>query len=321
MLTLLSPLVMPETVSFMSDVPAFFFFALSLYGAIRAWKANNAKTCLAWAGLIVVAGVLSALDRQIYWLAPLLFLPLVAWIQRRRKGTLTGLGVAWLLTALAVPCFAAWFQAQPYTIAQHPFLHWKQDGLRYLATRTYHAIADLGMTLGLILLPMLVGYVTPGFRGASRKLAVVVLAIVMVGEYIVAISLHHKMPGIGNIVSPYGILPPGIVAIGPRPVILGPVLRDLLSLLVFLSCAGCGLAIWKGGGFAGARPWKDPATPALVLAAVFGAAYVSAVLFHSAAETAYDRYLIPLLRWPRFPCSVITRSASARASAPGVGPC
>jgi hypothetical protein len=295
LLTALSPLVMPEAVSFMSDVPAFFLFAICFYSGVESWKAASTKACLAWGGVVALAGVLGGLDRQVYWLAPLLFLPTIAWIQRYRKAAVAGLGAAWLATVLVVMYSAAWFQAKPYALVEHNLDHWKHDAPRYLGMRMVHVGADLAITAGLILLPVLVGFAVPGFKMVSRGIAVVTLAFVLAGELVIVFPLHHKMPSIGNILSPYGIVPPGIMAIGPRPVILGPAIRDLLSLAVLLSCAGCGLALWRGRRSASALMWKDQATPALVLGFVFAGAYFALVLLHSADATAYDRYLIPLL--------------------------
>jgi hypothetical protein len=233
------------------------------------------------------------MNRQIYWLAPLLFLPAIAWIQRRKQGAAIGLGAGWLLTILAVGCSALWYRAQPYSLAEHALDTWRDSQLGSLAGHTLYVTVGIGLTMGLILLPLLAGYIAPGFKAASPKLLVVVLAAVLAGEYAVAVRLGHKMPSVGNILTEYGILRPGTVAIGTRRVILCAAMRDLLTMAVLLSCAGCALALWKGRRTWGS--WQDPATPAVVLGAVFVAGWLPPMLYRSAVQELYDRHLIAFL--------------------------
>jgi hypothetical protein len=310
LLTALSPLVLPQAVSFMSDVPAFFLFMLCFYGGVKSWKASTTRTCIEWAGLVVLAGILSGMNRQIYWLAPLLFLPVIAWIQRRKRGAAAGLSAGWLLTGwlftiMAVGCSILWYQAQPYSLAEHAMDAWRHSGLRSLVGQTLNVTAGAGLTTGLILLPLLVGYVAVGFKAASPKLLVVALAVVMAGEYVFAVRLSHRMPSLGNILTEYGILPPETVAIGARPVILGAAGRDLLTMAVLLCCAGCALALWKGRRTGGSRLWQDPVAPTFVLGALFAAGWLPPMLYRSQIQVFYDRHLIafmplvaiPLLRY------------------------
>ncbi len=104
LLTVLSPLVLPMTPTFLSDVPALVFFTRFFYSAVKCWKYVDTRACIAWgvATLSAIAGVSSGLDRQIYWLAPILFLPVLAWVQRRKRGVPIGLGVTWLLTIAVI---------------------------------------------------------------------------------------------------------------------------------------------------------------------------------------------------------------------------
>jgi len=173
LLTMLSPLVMLEAVSFMTDVPALFLLALCFYGGIKSCKAASTKTCVIWAGLITLAGLLSGLDRQIDWLAPLLFLPVVAWVQRRKRDAVVWLGVAWLAVIAAVVYSLLWFQAQPHTLTAHTLDAWKRTPL-YLVTGGRILASQAALTTALILFPLLAGYVSPGFKAVRRKIAVVV---------------------------------------------------------------------------------------------------------------------------------------------------
>jgi hypothetical protein len=294
LLTALSPLVMPEAVSFMSDVPAFFLFALCLYGGVQSWKASTPRACMMWAGLTGMAGVLSGLDRQIYFVAPLLFLPVVAWIHRRKQSVMIAMGVVWLLTAAVMVYFLLWFQAKPYSVAVPVLDTWKHSGFGYLAANTLIVLIEFGLTAGLMLLPLLAGYAAPGLKAGSKP-AFLVLTALWAGGLATSMQHNHAFPGMGNILTEYGILPPGIAEIGARPVILGPAIRDALTLAVLLCWSGCGLALWKRRAAAGSRLWQDPVTPLLVLGLVFTVGWLPPLLYRSVAADTFDRYLIPFL--------------------------
>jgi hypothetical protein len=295
LLSTLSPLAMPEAVTFMSDVPALFLFALCYYGGVKSWKAASAKDCVRWAGLVVLAGVLSGLDRQIYWLAPLLFLPEIAWIQRRKNGVPMWLGVGWLASLAAVACSVLWFQAQPYTLVEEALNAWKRHGFRYGVANELPLVAEMAATVVLLLFPLLAAYVAPGFKTVSRKTAPLVGAGLLAGAFGVRHVFHRGAPWMAGILREYGVYSLGVGYLDKRPVILGRVVRDLIAAAVFLSSAGCGLALWKYRPAAGARSWHRPATPALVLGLVFTAAWFATVLYRAAGSTASDRYLIPIL--------------------------
>jgi 4-amino-4-deoxy-L-arabinose transferase-like glycosyltransferase len=291
LLTMLSPLAMLEAVSFMSDVPAFFLFVLCFCCAVKCWKAATPKDCARWAFLTALAGVLSGLDRQIYWLAPLTFLPAIACIRRRSVGLVRWLGVAWLAAIAAVGYAVLWFRAQPYTLTEHTLQAWKDVGPRFAICMT----ARMVLTVALVQLPLLAGYVAPGFKMVPRKTAALVFAGALAGGFCVSHLFQRGAPWMGIILTQHGILPPGTVAFGTRPVILGPAVRDCLTMALFLFCAGCGLALWRSWRAVDRRLSQDPAAPALVLGLVFAAVLLPALVYRSADMPAFDRYLIPLL--------------------------
>jgi hypothetical protein len=305
LLTTLSPLTLPEAVSFMSDVPALFLFALCFLGGIKAWKAATAKASIRWAGLVALAGVLSGLDRQVYWLAPLGFLPAVAWVQRRKKPVAIGLGALWLGTVLALVSFVLWFQAKPYTLVEHSLEAWEHAGVRFLAIREFSLAGELALTAALVLLPLLAGYVAPGFRAVSRQGAALAAAGALATGFAMSRLLHRPAPWLGNILTETGILNRG-------PLILGPAMRELLTGAVLLAGAGCGLALWKHRRNALARLRQDPAAPAAMLGFLFAGAALAAIFYRSASAAAFDRYAIPFLPLAAIPLLRHYQTAIAR---------
>jgi hypothetical protein len=294
LLTVLSPLVLPITATFLSDVPAFFLFTLCFYSAVRSWKAGTTRTCLAWGGLTAVAGVLSGLDRQIYWLAPLLFLPVLVWVQRRKRDVAIGLGAAWLLTIAIIAYSVNWFLRKPYILVEHTLDQWKQGAVSHLTFQSLSLVINLVLTAGMILLPVLIAFVPSGFRTVSRLRGALVVAAVLVAEYAAGVLRDHKLPDMGNILTEYGIQPtwPGLVAVGTPPLILGSGFRHLLTAAVILCFASAGLVLWKRRS---GILWNSPAAGALILGLAFATAWLPALVVRSVGSLAYDRYLIAFL--------------------------
>jgi len=300
LLTVLSPLVLPMTATFLSDVPAFFLFALCFYCGVKSWKAHTTKACVVWGCLIALAGAVSGLDRQIYWLAPLLFLPVVAWIRRRTRGAAIGLGLAWLFTLMVVAYFAKWFASKPFTLTEHTLHQWRTGPIRELLGNSFSTVIDLGLTAGLILLPALVAFVRLSL-GAIPRMRIVLLVAGVVAVT-VAVAPDHTLPAMGNIFTEFGIqttwpmgTPPTwtrLAVIGIPYVVLGPAVRQLLTAATLLCVACCVIAIWKRRN---ASWWNSPAAPALVLGIVFAAVWLPALLIRSVGTPAYDRYLIAFL--------------------------
>ncbi|MDP9169619.1 MAG: hypothetical protein M3N54_03285 [Acidobacteriota bacterium] len=296
LLCTLSPVVLPLTTSFMSDFPGFFFFVLCFYGAVRSWKAVAPGACLAWAALVLTAGILGGIDRQIDWLGPLLFLPFLAWVHRRSRRATAFLAAAWLCALLTAVWSTLWYQAQPYSLHEDILGFWKRLPLRFMAATEFSLLIDLALTTGLLLLPVLLSYVKPGFTSATRKTALLTLACVAAVACAIILRPLHAVPSLGNVMTPYGILGGAHVAtLGVRPLILGSRLRELLTVVVLLACAACCLALWKTRRADRPRLWHDPATPTLILGLVFTAVWLPAMLFRSSGSPAFDRYLITVL--------------------------
>jgi len=294
LLTVLSPLVLPLMATFMSDVPAFFFFTLCFYGGVKSWKSPETRACVAWGWLMALGGVLSGLDRQIYWLAPMLFLPVVAWIRRGERAVLIGLGVAWFSTIAVIAYSVVWYLGKPYILTEHTLHQWKYGRFSDLAYQALLLVAQLPLTTAMILLPVLIAYIRPGFRPAFRVCAVLVVPVTVVVGYMIGIARVPMLPEMGNILTEFGVQPtwPGLVALGKPPLVLASGVRLLLTATVYCACAYCGLELWKGRrGNLG----KDPAAPALILGLVFAIAWLLALVVRSVGVFAYDRYLIAFL--------------------------
>lgn len=317
LLQVLSPLCLPLIFSFMSDIPAYVFFMLCFYCALKAWRAETGTACSCWALAIALTGVLSGSIRQIYWLAPLLFLPTLAYVQRRCRGAVISLVGAWVLTVAAVFFCTRWFNAQPNTVTERWWEVFQQTRLHLLVLHLLILTGKFALTVALVLLPVLVGLAAPGLRALPRRMVILVAAVVL-ATGIAAIHWHVLLaPWLGNIISLYGMFPPEI-PLGRPAMLLIFAGQEALTMAVLISCAGCGYALWKLPKTAPrSRPEPLP-IPAMVLGLIFTAGWFPAVLFRSAGATAFDRYLIPFLTMAAVPllwfCQVYIRSNISRGS-------
>ncbi|HWO38261.1 MAG TPA: phospholipid carrier-dependent glycosyltransferase, partial [Candidatus Acidoferrum sp.] len=76
----LSPLFLPVSVSYMTDIPGVFFTFASLYSFARAEEIAGEPKSYGWLALGAAAGLIGGTGRQIVWLVPLVVLPYLAWV-------------------------------------------------------------------------------------------------------------------------------------------------------------------------------------------------------------------------------------------------
>jgi hypothetical protein len=302
LLTVLSPLMLPLELSFMSDVPAFVLFVFCLYAGVRAWRAPTVAACAGWALLISFTGLLAGLNRQIYWMAPLLFLPVIGWVQRRnhaRRAVINSaamvFGATWIFTCAAVLGCLRWIQAQPYMLSEDWRQGWEDGGLRILASQEILLTVQVAATLALLLIPILAGFVVPGLRSAGRTATILVSAATMAAGFAALQWRTVRFPWLQNLLSQYGAVPVGVTITTP-PRVLGSTLQAAVSMIVTLCCAWCGLALWKLRKPAGPRsPGELTPLPVVTLGGIFTAGWLAVILIRSAGTPAFDRYLISLL--------------------------
>jgi dolichol-phosphate mannosyltransferase len=295
LLTVFSPLMLPLEISFMSDVPALLFFLWSVYAAVKAWRATTLRGCVSWALLVSLAGLAGGWERQIYWLAPLLFLPVIAWVQRSSRAVILSLAGIWIFTCVAVLGSVVWLNAQPYTLREDWLQIPPDMSLADLANHEFLLTCKLAATVALILFPVLAGFLVPGLRSAGRWLAGSVLAgVAAIGVF--ALQWPALLgPWLGNILTEYGVVPTAASTVGRNAVVLGSAARDAISMAVVLGCA-CGWIAWyKLLRKAETGPPAASPAPVVILGAIFLAGWLPVILVRSAATPAFDRYVIFLL--------------------------
>lgn len=295
---LLSPVTTPQMVSYLSDLPAFFLFALCLYSAVRAWKAVSSRSVIVWSLATAVAGFLSGLDRQSYWAAPLLFLPVIAIVQRRSKSCLPVAGAAWLLSAVAVVLSNSWFTSQPYALWAVPLGAYRTTSASFIFHREFPLLGEIVLTLTIGMIPVLAGFMVPGLRNARRKTALLVLAAAIASGLACLVSLMLRHSWMARGLTWYGEIPRGVWAMGKSLLVIGP----LTLAGAILCCAGCLLVLWRDKRFLVSIPkWLSGPGPLLVYGALFTLALTAVILVRGIGAVTPgvaefgQRYLIPML--------------------------
>jgi len=293
----LSPLFVPLTLNFMTDVPGLFCLLLCFYACVRALDAESDDDALAWLCFAAVSNAVLGTSRQIAWLGLLVMVPSALWLLRKRPRFLT-VGVAVYLASVAF-IFAAlfWFHHQPYSVPEELIqaklnVRAFENVIAYL----FASAADIPT----LLLPLLLFFVPAVPRTRTTAKVFVVVGVFFAALSLVQALLHKSwlVPYIGHYVSIFGILGNGPLH-GPMPVVLHAGVRLVLTLLVVLGTASFIAVVMQ-------QKQQTPAVVAnvrrviswydlLVLLVPFTLTYFVLLIPRAIPGMLYDRYILALL--------------------------
>ena len=114
----LSPLFIPLSFSFMSDIPGMFAIVVCLYLCLRAVDTPLPSQTSAWLMAASVSSALLGTVRQTSWLGLFVMVPSVWWLVRKRRPPVTALAVVWFLSANFVFSCMYWFSKQMYSTVE-----------------------------------------------------------------------------------------------------------------------------------------------------------------------------------------------------------
>lgn len=117
----LSPLYLPLSFSFMSDIPSLFILVLCIYSCVRACQSSSDKTALGWLTFAAMSNLVGGTVRQPAWLGVLVMVPAVALYMRRRRHLLPVAAALWILSVIGVVSYMRWFRMQPYAVIDKVF--------------------------------------------------------------------------------------------------------------------------------------------------------------------------------------------------------
>lgn len=153
----LSPLFLPLSFSFMTDIPGTFALLVCVSMCQRAIAATDTRGTLGWLIAAALVNLAAGTARQTAWLGALVIVPSTGWLLRRRRGALAVSLAAALLSIGAVWTMTQWFSHRPnawtdLTTAPRTVHH-------YLRATVFEEFVKLALCLALLLLPCLTAIV------------------------------------------------------------------------------------------------------------------------------------------------------------------
>jgi hypothetical protein len=165
----LSPLYLPLTFTFMTDVSGVLCIVLCLYMCLRALQAESQISTVAWISVAALSNALAGTARQIAWLGVLVMVPSTLWLLRRDRRVVVIGGASCIAGAGIVFTAMHWFAQQPFSVPESLFPDKFDVG----------SVASLGAAvlrasgkMPVLLVPLLLMFVGP-LRSWNRRTAAV----------------------------------------------------------------------------------------------------------------------------------------------------
>jgi hypothetical protein len=290
----LSPLFVPLSVTFMTDISGLFVILVCLYCCLRALDARSDRTVVMWVIVAALTGAVGGTARQIAWLAPLVMVPSAVWLRRRRRGAVVAGLIGEIITAAVVLECIRWFKAQPYSVPE--ILIPESRSFREMVGRYLGAF----LCLSFLLLPILVASFA-SVRAIPRKtlawMAVFVPVALIASMFITRHNpLRGMMPWIGDVIIRLGVFDyRNAWFIGISPMTFNFAERVAVSAIVFAALIVFPYVILlersPGRADADGVTWHC----LVLLFGPFSVAYLASLLPRALSADIIDRYLLPLL--------------------------
>jgi hypothetical protein len=293
---ILSPLFLPLTFSYMTDIGGYFVIVLCFYACLRALQAEGDGTACWWIAFAAISNGVGGTIRQISWLGLLVIVPAALWLLRgRRKVVLCGL-FAMILGLVIMAGAMEWYKHQPMAL---PEPLWRgsltQDRVRNIVRGMSRFLFDAP----LFLLPVLLLFL-PKVRWKDRYDWV---AFIGASSFIIAALLLIQPlprvawlePVIGNYVTEHGVIDGSFIN-GSRPVILTDPIRAVLTVLVIAGLASL-TAVLLRKPVSNRQELDDVISwnALFLLVGPFLAVSLALIVSRASIDMVFDRYLIPLL--------------------------
>lgn len=291
----LSPMFLPMTFSYMTDIGGLFVLLLCFYGCIRALQTSSDRSACLWLAFSAIANGMGGSIRQIAWLGLLVIIPSTLWLMRGRRRVLLW-GCVSLLCGLGIMLGTMeWYKHQPLT---NPEQLWRGPLTKDRLRSTVSNIARTLFDAPVFLLPVLLVFVPKvrwkDWRAVSAFVAggLALWAILLLIQHQPAVWLE---PSMGNTVSKYGVLS-GTGINGLPPLILRPGVQAIFTALVIAGISAVFVVtIWSRGLPSRQTSQGLSRNSLFVLTVPFSAVYVGLMMSRASVGMVFDRYLLPLL--------------------------
>jgi len=296
----LSPICVPLTVSYMTDITALCLFLVALYAALRATDAPSSGGSGRWLALCTLAGAVGATVRQPVALLPLVAIPCVLRLRHARGRDIAVGAALWGIATVAMWATNRWFGEQPYAIVDRT-----QGALPILSKAVRNGQLLRGIVSGvltpfLLVLPLTL-FTVPAIwfeRARSRRerypLALPLLAVILCTLAIFRLK-GAWWPYWDDLFTyhDFWIMDYNGESGGMPPTILPRAVRFVLLLGVFLTLLlSVGLSLRRS-----AASRSAPAPIAITILSGFAGIYLFLILARSPLPFSFllDRYWLPLL--------------------------
>jgi len=297
----LSPLFIPLSFSFMSDIPGLFAIVLSLYLCLRAIESLLPSQTTAWLLAAAISSAILGTARQTGWLGLFVIVPSAFYLVRRRRLPVVLLTSVWVLCVGFTFACLYWLSKQMYTTVEGA------GGMRFDTNHLFDAgLAALRVPLetAFFLSPILIAFALPFLKQRTRVVYLSLAGVVIFCAYLclrphsywVGNILAPASSGIGDYVTPVGILE--LPEIGNRPLVLNLAVRIVITVVSYFAAFAFAVLLMTRNRHATARDEARPAQLSwqqlLLLLGPFTVAYCAFLTFRVLAGTMFDRYLLPL---------------------------
>lgn len=294
---LFSPLILPNSATFMTDMPAFLLFAAALLCALKAWSAESKRAAMRWTMALTLFGLLSGSVRQIYWASGVCFLVVLAWKRFRSMRGRSFVTACLLLTLALGAAGSHWLGQQPYVPAGSVLENLHELSWPDILGNSSGDIARDFLGLTVLAIPFSLLLAVQELHRVPFWLQVILVLAASGTTY----GLSQPMPWLGNTISSYGIISPHTVIYGEKPQLLSPTIVLLLGTVGITTLVLAISSLVRTFG-------EHQLTAFATLTFPFLVAYTGALAFRATSFGLFDRYMIPLL----FLFSVASISAAPR---------
>jgi Dolichyl-phosphate-mannose-protein mannosyltransferase len=281
----LSPLFLPLSFSFMTDIPGLFVIVISIYCCLRAFQANSDKAALGWITCAALSNVAGGTVRQVAWLGVLVMVPSAVWHLRSRRYMLSAGAGLWIISVAGIAVSMHWFHKQPYAVIEKLFF-----------PRPHYLDPTITVLIGTLIsiLPIASAFLLGSLGGKNRVNILVKAAVIMSAIVLIHAIGAHRVTDVffGTNVGWFTNKFPDFI-LGSRAQILPLWVQTTIIVMTLASAASVLVCLTK--------LVRDPCesdftkqisnSVLIELFAPFTVAYVLLVITRSAF---YDRYYLPL---------------------------
>jgi hypothetical protein len=297
----LSPLFIPLSFSFMSDIPGLFAIVLSLYFCLRAIESQLPSHTTAWLLAAAISSAILGTARQTGWLGLFVIVPSAFYLVRRRRLPKVLMTLVWFLCVVFTFACLYWFSKQMYTTAEDTSaMKLEPSHLFDVGLAALRVPLEIAFFLSPILIAFAVAFLKQRTRTVYLSLAGALIFCAYLclrsHSYWVGVVLAPAESGVGNYVTPLGILE--LPDVGNRPLMLNFAVRTVITVVsYFAAFAFVVLLMTRRRRPAEARE-TEPAQLSwrqlFVLLVPFTLAYCAFLAIRVLAGVMFDRYLLPL---------------------------